>query len=599
MLVQALAEYADTRLGSELEEEFWEEKPIPFFLELDNQGRFLASVPREMEVQRGKKAVKLSLPLGIPKSPVPRNAGVYPLLAVDDIKYVLGAGPWTAEGQEENNTERFAGFIELLRKAATVTEDESLLVCCRFYEHPEEVERARQAFAGKAKAGTNIALSVGGPVVSRTAVKNFWRDHFRSVSAARVAKGGLAECLVSGRIGEVAPTHEKIKGLANLGGQSTGVSLMSFDKEAFRSYGWEQCANSPVSQDRAGAYVLALNDLLRADSTGRRDIANIAFIFWTRKPVTANAMTDLFDPDPEHIQKLLNLDLKARELIEPNMFYMAGLAANGGRMLVRYWVAETLADTLHNVAAWYAGLRIINPFTGKSADFPRLWQLLTAIDREGDPPADRVLALLRRAIEGRSQPLGNRMIAAVLTRLRAEKDKRLDPVRHGLLRLCTNDLTKSGGALMSEELDDGVRERAYLCGRLLAVYEGLQETVYRSAKESKVNLTVGDRYYSLASVAPQVAFPKIVNLGKKHMAKLGRERAGLKVAIERDVARLCDLIKDPEHGEFPGNLSLIDQGRFALGYYHQRAADLNRRKTNVGAQAEAGTEEPELDGVEG
>ncbi len=60
-------------------------------------------------------------------------------------------------------------------------------------------------------------------------------------------EAGVAECLISGRTGPVAPTHEKIKGLANLGGQSTGVSLMSFDKEAFRSYGWDQCDNSPVS----------------------------------------------------------------------------------------------------------------------------------------------------------------------------------------------------------------------------------------------------------------------------------------------------------------------------------------------------------------
>ncbi len=146
---------------------------------------------------------------------------------------------------------------------------------------------------------------------------------------------------------------------------------------------------------------------------------------------------------------------------------------------------------------------------------------------------------------------------------------------------------------MPEELDDGIRERAYLCGRLLAVYEGLQEAVYRTAKESKVNLTVADRYYNLASVSPQVAFPRIVNLGKKHLAKLGRERAGLRLLIERDLAELCDRIKHPERGEFPGNLSLVDQGRFALGYYHQRAASLNRKKTAAPGDEPSISEEQE------
>ena len=46
--------------------------------------------------------------------------------------------------------------------------------------------------------------------------------------------------MISGKLGPIAPTHEKIKGASSLGGQASGVALMSFDKEAFRSYGWEQ-----------------------------------------------------------------------------------------------------------------------------------------------------------------------------------------------------------------------------------------------------------------------------------------------------------------------------------------------------------------------
>jgi CRISPR-associated protein Csd1 len=590
MLVQALAEYADTRLGAQLEEEYWEEKGIPFFLELDSAGRFIAATPHETEVPRGKKTVKVPAPLTIPKSPVPRNSGVYPLLAVDDIKYVLGPGPWTPKDQEENNRERFDGFIQLLRKAAQATDDEALQACCRFYDQPDQIERARQAFAN-AKPGTNIALSVNTPVVNRQAVKDFWRDHFRSASQARVARSAVAECLISGKTSAVSPTHEKIKGLASLGGQSTGVSLMSFDKEAFRSYGWEQCANSPVSAERATAYVLALNDLLKHGSRGRRDIAGIAFIFWTRLPTIVDPMNDLFEPDPDNIQRLLHLNPTAAEFTDPNMYYMAGLGANGGRMLVRQWIAETLGEIRSNIRDWYSGLSIVNPFTNRTGEPPRLWQLLYAIDREGEPPADRALALLRRALQGPSQPLGSRILSVALTRQRAERrEKPLDPVRHALLRLCTNDLTK-GEVSMPQELDDGIRERAYLCGRLLAIYEGLQEAVYRTAKESKVNLTVADRYYNLASVSPQVAFPKIVNLGKKHLAKLGRERAGLRLLIERDLAELCDRIKHPERGEFPGNLSLIDQGRFALGYYHQRAASLNRKRIAVPGDEPAISEE--------
>ena len=51
-------------------------------------------------------------------------------------------------------------------------------------------------------------------------------------------------------------------------------------------------------------------------------------------------------------------------------------------------------------------------------------------------------------------------------------------------------------------------------GRLLAEYEGLQDAVYRPAGESKVNVTIADRYYSLASTNPKIAFPKIEGLAR-------------------------------------------------------------------------------------
>ena len=131
---------------------------------------------------------------------------------------------------------------------------------------------ARQAFAGsKPPVGANIALSVGGPVIDRDDVRRYWREHYQKANAARNEKGGEGMCLISGKTGPIAPTHEKIKGMASLGGQSAGVALMSFDKDAFCSYGWEKNANSPVSPERAAAYVLALNDLLKRGKASRID----------------------------------------------------------------------------------------------------------------------------------------------------------------------------------------------------------------------------------------------------------------------------------------------------------------------------------------
>ncbi len=130
---------------------------------------------------------------------------------------------------------------------------------------------------------------------------------------------------------------------------------------------------------------------------------------------------------------------------------------------------------------------------------------------------------------------------------------------------------------MTESLDPAQRHPAYLCGRLLAVYEGLQY----QAQGGEVGQTVVDRYYTLASTYPALAFPKMETLGKKHLQKLRRDKAGARVAIEKEIDRLCGDIEQACGYRFPQALDLDGQGRFALGYHHQRAhhmAQVQQRK---------------------
>ena len=569
MLVQALVEYADRELADQLADGSQEEKPVPYLIELDAHGRFLNITSRFHAVPAGKKTRDVPAQLSVPRSPVARNSGLYPLLAADDIKYVLGIGPWTKEKQKQNHEERHRAFIAFIEKAARETGDDSLKACAEFYARPEEVERARAALAG-ALPNPVVALSFNGPVVNQPAVRHYWREHYRTASEGRLAASGKGECLISGRWGPVAPTHEKIKGLSNLGGQGAGVALMSFDKEAFCSYGWEQNANSPVAPDRAMAYVLALNDLLKPGSRRRRDISGVAFVFWTREHTTFDPMSIIEQPDEAEVDELLRLQPTADP--DPNLFYMAGLGANGGRLIVRYWVSETLARVKANQKAWFEGLAIADIWKSGLAPHPRLWQLLRALDRDAEPPKHLALAFIRRAIEGTRQRLGYEVLSAALTRLRAAPDTRSDTARMGLIRLCLNDLRKEGEAFMSARLDPGQDHPAYLCGRLLSVYESLQYAAFKSAGESEVNQSVADRYYSLASTYPEIAFPKIVDLGRKHLRKLRKPASmGIAVNIEKEIDALSLAIEQAAGFRYPKALDLEGQGRFALGYHHQRA----------------------------
>lgn len=578
MLVQALTEYADNYLADELNDAAWEMKPVPWLLEISRQGTFLNTTPRMTTETRGKKQVRVPMQVSVPRSPVNRNSGEHPLLGADDIAYVLGVGPWTPDkSADKERAERHHGaFVALIAKAAAESGDTALRVCTRFYANAEEVEKARNALR-EVKPGTVVALSVGGLLVERESVQQFWRKYYQAAYAERIA-GSDGECMISGKFGPIAPTHPKIKGVSNLGGRAE-VVLMSFDKEAFRSYGWEQNRNSPVSPDRALAYVLAFNDLLKQDKGRRKDIAGISFLHWHRYTANLDAF-DLMDRAyPCQVKKLLSFDPRSEP--DANRFYMVAVSGNGGRLRVHHWADLALTKVKENLKNWHEQLRVEFPWDEPAP--VRLWQLLYALDREGKPGDPTVLALLRRGTEG--VPIGYSILSMALTRLRypavsdakeSAENKNGDPmslarlrVPIGLIRMCINDLSRQqrGMSEMSEGLDSTCLLPAYICGRLMAEFENLQ----RLSSEREVNSSILDRYFALASANPAVAFPKIESLAQKYLRNLRRDKPSAAYAIDGRLQELHNLLQPSESGAFPGKLGLDGQGLFALGYYHQKA----------------------------
>jgi len=236
----------------------------------------------------------------------------------------------------------------------------------------------------------------------------------------------------------------------------------------------------------------------------------------------------------------------------------------------------------------------------------RFWQLNYVLDRKGEPPVHHEIALLRRAIEGKAQPLGYSMLSVVLNRIRHPEEnsnpkaggKKSEPmplarlrIPMGLVRLCINDIHRSKGVTeMSEGLDQSCAFPAYICGQLMYEYENLQ----RASNDNELNVSILDRYYSLASTYPALAFPKIAELAKTHLRKLRRDRPGTRNAIERNLLELHSKLQPSAAGAYPAKLSLEGQGLFALGYYHRKAwsiAQASSRKQSNESTDQNDTEE--------
>jgi CRISPR-associated protein Csd1 len=170
--------------------------------------------------------------------------------------------------------------------------------------------------------------------------------------------------------------------------------------------------------------------------------------------------------------------------------------------------------------------------------------------------------LLHVALKG--GPLPPALLAQAVRRCRAEQSvtrPRAALIKMALLSQQTDSPLEE--SLMAR-LDPANRDPAYLCGRLLAVLERIQQ-----AALGKTNTTVVGRFYGTASSAPASVFGRLMRGGQTHLEKLRKEKPGTYKALKY---RLEEIIH-PDLMLFPKLLTLEQQGLFSLGYYHQCARD--------------------------
>ncbi|MBA3624034.1 MAG: type I-C CRISPR-associated protein Cas8c/Csd1 [Methylibium sp.] len=184
-------------------------------------------------------------------------------------------------------------------------------------------------------------------------------------------------------------------------------------------------------------------------------------------------------------------------------------------------------------------------------------------------------------LEGLPYPVT--LLNAAVIRCKAEQE--VTTLRAAVLKAWLNRehrRTRSGRPTdhqhYKEELDMQQTDAAYLLGRLFAVLERIQQQA-----QPGINATIRDRYYGAASTTPVSVFTTLLRLKNAHLKKLPD---GQTTYFERLVGEVMAPLND-----FPRQLTLPQQARFALGYYHQRQAFYTRKeeapadtKTSAAAQ---------------
>ena len=542
---------------------------IAFAVVLHPDGRLYEI--QDLREEKGKRRVPRQML--VPGQSKASGSGLNPCFLWDNPFYIFGFT------DDEDKRERAIKACQAFRYRHLAVEkeidDPAFSAVCRFVESWDPAQAKAPQELAEIGAGFGIFQIIGeiGYVHERPKIRDWWAGQ----QEVPLEGGHLTMCLVTGEWATAARTHEpKLKGVP--GAQSSGATLVSFNCDAFTSYGKDQSLNSPVSEQAAFRYCTALNAILSGPRSDRHrfSLGDTTVVFWTDKPTTTEGwLADLFGGDiEERVQDESALE-QAHILLEAlrkgggelrllgddpdTPVHLLGLAPNAARLAVRFWYTGTLRALFDHLKAHHDALRMVRQFEAGSKrpdpEFPPLWMLLRETARESkDIPPLLGGALLRAVIGGGPYP--EALAAAVIRRIRA--DHTVNYVRAAVLKAwLMRNPNRQGEIPVS--LDTQRTDPAYRLGRLFAVLEKTQEDA-----QPGINATIRDRFYSAASATPAVVFPRILRTYQHHLAKLP---VGQKITREKLAQEIVDGID-----VMPSHLSLQDQAQFAIGYYHQRKA---------------------------
>ena len=513
-------------------------------------------------------------PYVVPR-PVKRTVQPAPNFLWDKTAFALGVKR-DRESRKPVPAEReYAAFRDFHRRMLATSDDQGLRAVLRFLE-AWSAERFSGLHHAESMLDANIVFRLDGEmsfIHERDSARCVWLNHLDEGQGTR----GL--CLVTGERAPIARLHPSLKGIS--GAQSSGASLVSFNEEAFNSFGKCQGANAPVSEQAAFAYTAALNTLLERGSRQRLQIGDTTTVFWAdaggdeRQAAGAEHLFPaLFDPPPPsdsgetaRIRDKLSAIAEGRPLaeVDPGLnedtrFYVLGLAPNAARVSIRFWYEDTIGGMVRRVAEHWRDLQLEpSPWHTQPAVCQLLYE--TAVQRKAQNiPPTLGGALMRAILNGGRYPQS--LLAVIVGRMRA--DKNVTGRRAAICKAClARDYRLGiGKENVPMSLDRNEMNPAYRLGRLFAIYENVQR-----AALPQVNATIKDRFFGAASATPASVFPLLERSSANHLALLRKgDKGGLAYWFDQQI----DEILSGMDTAFPRSLRLEDQGRFAIGYHHQR-----------------------------
>ena len=366
-----------------------------------------------------------------------------------------------------------------------------------------------------------------------------------------------------------------------LGGKSN-AKLVAFQvNSGYDSYGKKMGLNAPISEEAEFKYTTALLKLLSKNSRNKFRIGDRSFIFWASSNSEAAEQTEgsLFDllgyteeevDDPnakiEQVRKVFTAIYSGslKTSLE-DRFYILGLAPNSARIAVVYWSECSLKEFAGKILCHFEDMKIKDTRIDKKP-YMGIKSMLAAVTLNGkqsEATPNLPEAVVKSIFQGTPYPFT--LFSACIRRIRAESGNK-DAIRIARMAIIKAYLNRinDNNKKIETMLDKSNTNQGYLCGRLFAVLENLQ---YAANKQDSIR----SGYMNAAASTPSAVYPTILKLSNSHYSKLAKDKKGLAIYFDNQKKEIMAQISD-----FPDTLDLSDQGRFFLGYYHQKNHEENK-----------------------
>ena len=573
MILKALYDYYN-RCGN-LPAPGMEEKEIGFVIVISKEGKFL-----RFEDCRTDKAIGR---VYLVKKHVSRSSAAVANYLYDNSAYVLG---YSDKDDSEKNQLYFNTFVEKVQSILDRMPDNSdIRTLMNFYAQGREaihseveqdplwedikknLSKKYSVFSFRIEGDLRILAEKKELMQTNEGTKN---DNSRGL------------CMVTGVQGELVDTTTATM----IQGSQAAAKLVAFQvNSGYDSYGKEKCGNAPISHEAEFAYTTALNTMLRRDSRNKFTVGNRTFVFWasSNDKAAEQAEESLFDLLGYSEEKKDNPNAKIEQVRKvftaiysgslstslEDRFYILGLAPNSARIAVVYWSETPLRDFAGKILRHFDDMEIIDTRKDRKP-YMGIKDILSAVTlggKQSEATPNLPESIIKSIFLGTPYPYT--LLSACIRRIRAESGDgnaaritRIAIIKAFLNRQNVNDKR------MEIMLDKRNTNQGYLCGRLFAVLDRIQE-------DANGISSIRERYMNAASSTPSSVFATILNLSSHHLENLSNE--GKKVFYEKLKQEIIDKISSDG---FPAHLDLQDQGRFFVGYYHQRQDFFNKKEEN-------------------